>query len=487
MTIQNASGELFRYEAVERHILSLIEAGELRPGERIPSLRVLGSRFGVSVSTVNQAYVSLEGQGVIEARPKSGFFVRRNFRRPSAPEPATGPEPAQAQAPREVNRNTIIRQVLNEMAREDILPLGVARISPDLLPVKALGRIMSRVVSEQGRKAASYGEVIGDEGLRRQIAFRMADLGVEAPPDQMVVTAGAMEALFIALRSVTRPGDNVIIASPSYYCFLQLLENIGLRAIELPSTPEGGIDPDELERAVSRFNVAACILSPNFNNPDGALIPDENKEKIMGILTRRSVPLIEDDVYGDVYFGRKRPLTCKSFDKKGLALYCSSFSKTLCPGYRVGWMLPGAFAEMAFEIKATTSVSSSSPGQMAVAEYLRGGQYDRHLRSLRAAMARQARTMEDRILRYFPDGVRVTRPEGGAVLWVGLPGGADSGRFYYEAKARGIGVAPGSIFSTRDKFRNCVRLSHGSPWSDELEEGMRVLGEIAGRLMTRPS
>ncbi len=480
MAIQRASGELYRYEAVERHILSLIESGELTPGDRIPSLRNIGSRFGVSVSTVNQAYMALEGQGVIEARPKSGFFVRSACNRPPAP----APEAKRECAPRAVTRSGLIRQVLNEMASEDILPLGVARTSPDLLPVKALGRIMSRVVSDSGRKAAGYGDVIGDVGLRRQIAFRMADLGIDVSPDRMIVTAGAMEALFIALRSVTRPGDNVIIASPSYYCFLQLLENIGLRALELPSRPDGGIDPDELERVVARYNVAACILAPNFNNPDGALIPDESKEKIAGILARRSVPLIEDDVYGDVYFGRKRPLTCKSFDKKGLVLYCSSFSKTLCPGYRVGWMLPGAFSEMAFEIKATTSVSSCSPVQMAVAEYLRAGLYDRHLRGLRAAMARQARTMEERIRRYFPEGVRMTRPEGGAVLWVELPGGVDASRFYYEARAKDIGVAPGNIFSTCDKFSECVRISYGSPWSPELEEGVRVLGEIAGRLMS---
>jgi len=327
-----------------------------------------------------------------------------------------------------------------------------------------------------------YGDVVGDQGLRRQIAMRMADLGIDAPPDRMIITAGAMEALFVALRSVTRPGDNVIIASPSYYCFLQLLENMGLRALELDSDPDRGIDPDELARVAARYNVAACILSPNFNNPDGAMIPDANKEKIVDILAKSGTPLIEDDVYGDVYFGKRRPLTCKSFDRKGLVLYCSSFSKTLCPGYRVGWMLPGAYFDKSFEMKATTSVSSATPSQMAVAEYLGMGGYDRHLRTLRAAVTRQARTMEARIIKYFPEGVRVTRPQGGAVLWVRLPGGVDAGRFFYAAMDEGIGVAPGTIFSTCDKFSDCVRLSHGSPWSEALEDGMRVLGEIAARL-----
>ncbi len=471
-------GELFRYEAVEKRILALIDSGELGPGDKIPSLRGMGAKLGLSVSTVNQAYMELERLGVIEARPKSGFFVRAARKRPPAPEPPRRRECA----PRAVTRSGLILQVLNEFAGYDHLPLGAARTSSDLLPVKALSRIMTRVMAERGWQATSYGDVVGDQGLRRQIALRMADLGIEASPERMIVTAGAMEALFVALRSVTRPGDNVIIASPSYYCFLQLLENMGLRALELDSRPDRGIDPDELERVAARYNVAACILAPNFNNPDGALIPDANKEKIVGILAKSGTPLIEDDVYGDVYFGKRRPLTCKSFDRKGLVLYCSSFSKVLCPGYRVGWMLPGAFFDKAFEMKATTSVSSAGPSQMTVAEYLGMGGFDRHLRGLRAAMARQARIMESRVLRYFPEGVGVTRPEGGAVLWVRLPGGVDASRFYYAAREAGIAVAPGNIFSTCDKYGDCVRLSHGSPWNDALEDGMRVLGEIAARL-----
>ena len=475
-----ADGDLYRYEAVERHVLDMIKAGEIGRGARIPSLRSMGSRLGVSISTVNQAYMELERRGVVEARPKSGFYVRDDYRSASC----SVPEPAKCCGePVDVNRTALIHQVLGTFARTDLAPLGVAQVQEEMLPVKTLGRLMSRVVSRDPLAATRYEVVSGDEGLRRQIALRMAALGAPARPERMIITVGAMEALYIALRSVTRPGDNVVIASPSYYCFLQLLENIGLRAIEIPSRPGVGVDPDDLERVVAKFNVKACILNTNFNNPDGALIPDENKEKIVGILARKGAPLIEDDVYGDLWFGRLRPKTCKTFDKKGLVMYCSSFSKTLCPGYRVGWIEPGAFFREAFEIKATTTVASSTPAQLTVAEYLREDRYDRHLRTLRSPLSRQAGMMAEEVVRYFPDGVRVTRPAGGVVLWVKLPGGADAGALFYEARKNGVSVAPGNIFSTRDRYGNFLRLCFGLPWSEDVEDAVKMLGDIAWRLV----
>lgn len=478
----STGAELFRYRGVEKCVLEMIESGALRPGDRAPSLRSLSSRLKVSVATVNQAYVELERRGVVEARPRSGFFVRSLARR-------TTPAPSKAAlstASNTVNRGALIRMVLDTVGREDILPFGVATTAEELLPVKQLARVLASVVRSSQSRAVNYGAVAGDLELRRQIAFRAIDSGARFEPEGALVTAGALEALYIAVRAVTRPGDTVAIASPSYYCFLQLLENLGLRAIEIPSCPECGVDPAELETTLNRFDVKACILSLNFNNPDGSLTPEDAKQRIVAALAERRIPCIEDDVYGELHFGSERPRTLKSYDEKGLVLHCSSFSKTLAPGFRVGWLAPGAFFEKAFEIKATTNVSTATPTQLAVAEYLRIGQFDRHLRRLRSALHEQMELMRACVLEHFPAETKITKPTGGSALWLELPG-LDSIRFFYEAKALGVGVAPGVVFSARDKFNCFVRLSYGSLWTEESAKGIRALGQLAARLVAGDS
>jgi DNA-binding transcriptional MocR family regulator len=476
MAETGAGMELFRYRGVEKCVLEMIESGALRPGDRAPSLRSLSSRLKVSVATVSQAYVELERRGVVEARPRSGFFVR-----PQARRSATAPsKAAPATTSNTVNRGALIRMVLDTVGREDILPFGVATTAEELLPVKQLARVLGGVVRSAQRRAVNYGTVIGDPELRRQIAFRAIDSGARFEPEGALVTSGALEALYIAVRAVTRPGDTVAIASPSYYCFLQLLENLGLRSIEIPSCPECGVDPAELETTLDRFDVKACILSLNFNNPDGSLTPEDAKRRIVSALAKRRIPCIEDDVYGDLYFGAARPRTLKSYDEEGLVLHCSSFSKTLAPGFRVGWLAPGAFFEKAFEIKATTNVSTAMPTQLAVAEYLRIGQYDRHLRRLRGALHEQMELMRACVVEHFPPETKITKPTGGSALWLELPG-LDSIRFFYEAKALGVGVAPGVVFSARDKYNSFVRLSYGSLWTTASEEGVRLLGALAAR------
>lgn len=475
MVLPGIDDGIFRYVSVEKYILSLIESGDLRPGDRIPSLRTLGGRLGVSVSTVNQGYVALERRGVVEARPKSGFFVRAKPVRPPAPRPIGVP----AKAPTAVNRGALIREVLGAMGRRDIVPLGVAQTDESFLPTKALARLLAKIAGSNQDNVAAYEGVWGNMMLRRQIAWRLGEAGINASPEDVMITSGAMEALYIALRSVTRPGDNVAIASPSYYCFLQLLENFGLRAVELPSYADGGVRPADLQTALERFDVKAVILTPNYNNPDGSCIPDPAKKEIAALSAAHGVPVLEDDVYGDLHFDSQRPRCIKSYDTSGGVLHCSSFSKTLAPGFRVGYLLPGRFASKAFEIKGTTNVCCATPTQLAIGHYLAHGTFERHLRKVRSVLERQASMMQDHILRHFPEGTRVTHPRGGTVVWVQLPDQVDAIALFYEAKTKGIGLAPGNIFSTCDQFAHFVRLSYGNAWSADVEAAVVTLGELA--------
>lgn len=470
-----AASDPFRYEAVRRHVLDMIDSGALRPGDRTPSLRRLSTGLRVSLSTVVEAFARLESEGILEARPKSGFFLRRD--RQAMPEPK--PRSPQPGVPETLNRAKLIQQVLEQMHRRDRLPMGVARTDERLLPFTRLNRILGQVLRENGDQAAAYEGVLGHEPLRRQIALRGMEAGAELRAGEIMVTSGAMEALHIALRCVTRPGDTVLIASPTYYCFLQLLEDLGLRVIEIPSRPGSGIRPGDVAHAVERFKVATCVLTPNFNNPDGSLLPEEAKAEIVAILAGQGIPLIEDDVYGDIHFTPRRPMICKAFDQAGLVLSCSSFSKTLAPGYRVGWLAPGRFLAKAMEIKATLNVTSATPTQMAVAEYLRAGHYHRHLKRLRPAVQAQMNAVRTQVAQFFPPGTTATRPEGGTVLWVELPGGADSVTFMRRAQEREIGVAPGVLFSSQDRFASFVRLSASLPASPELTQALATLGEIA--------
>jgi len=475
MEARHARPDIYRYQAVEKHIMTMIGSGALGLDDKLPSLRSLSANLRVSISTVNQAYIELEHKGVIESRPRSGFFVRQESRR--LPRTETSPTPMNE--PRPVTRSGLIQTVLESVGRADIVPLGVVAPGASLLPLKEMARIMGSVVKNDPWRAMGYAPIPGDPELIRQIAFRSMEHGIPAKPDDPLITAGCMEALYLSLRSICRRGDTVLIQSPTYYCFLQLLETLGLRAIEAPSDPETGVSPKELRRALQTFDISACVLAPNFNNPDSSLTPDDAKKEIVTILARHNIPLVEDDVSSDLYFGTKRPGTYKQFDKKGLVLLCSSFSKTIAPGYRIGWMLPGRFRQKALEIKATTNVSTSAPAQMAIAEYLRQGRMERHLKKLRGTVEKQMDTMQLHLGRHFPEGTRVTHPRGGAVLWMELPKNVDSVELFFQARAKSIGIAPGAIFSTQDKFTNYIRISCGFPWSEQIHEGIRTLGEMA--------
>lgn len=472
--------EDFRYRQIEQHLLQQIASGTLGPGARLPSLRHVSLRSRVAVSTVLQAYAELERKGVIESRPRSGFFVRRDVQ--ELPPPPRNPRPVLR--PHTINRSQLISAVLEGVGDRELLPLGINCPSEDLLPYRELAKVASRLSREDPKRQVAYLPVEGSPELRRQLSLRAAQAGLDVRPEEIIITCGALEALHVAVRSLVRAGDNVLIQAPSYFCFQQLLENQGVRSIEIPSHPRHGVQPADVERALERFDIRACIFTPNFNNPDGSLTPDEAKREIVRLLAARNIPLIEDDVAGDLHFGPTRPSVFKMYDEDGLVVLCSSFSKTLCPGYRIGWIMPGRFYREAYEVKATTNVCSATLTQEAVAMYLREGRYDRHLRSLRRALREQTQAMQLRVSRTFPEGTRVGRPEGGGVLWVELPRGVDSVELMYRAREEGISIAPGTIFATQDRFAGHVRLNCGNPWSDDMARGIERLGALVHGMLS---
>lgn len=471
-----------RYEQLAADIARSIQEGVLRRGERLPSVRQTSRSRSVSPSTVFQAYYLLEARGLIAARERSGYFVTAGANSlPSLPD-----TPASVhQDVTQIDVSALVFEVLESTRARKVVPLGSAFPSPLLFPMQRLARTLASSVQgmDPWNTVADIGP--GDADLRRQIALRYMIDGMNVLMEDIVITNGALEGLNLCLAAVTRPGDTVLIESPTFYAALQSIERNGLRAFEVPSHPRDGIDLDAMERALERHKPRACWLMTTFQNPQGSLLSDARKQALVELLTRFDVPLIEDDVYAELYFGSARPLPAKAFDRTGLVMHCSSFSKCLAPGYRVGWVAAGRYAKKVEQLKLTSTLATSVPSQIALAHYLQKGGYDRHLRNLRHALLLQQIKFIEAVERYFPAGTRLTTPSGGYFLWVKLPDGVDALALHRAALNNGISIAPGPIFSAHRQYTDYIRLNYGHLWDAQMEQAIEKLGQLIRQLAKR--
>lgn len=472
------------YEEVAGRIIRLIDQGTYRPGDRLPSVRQLSSQAGVSLSTVMEAYRRLEDRGRIRARPQSGYYVQREPAAPTKPvlRPAEPDISRPTPEPTPVTSRDLTLRVMRHHADPSLVPLGAAIPNPGLLPLDKLNLALTRAVRRAGASGHTYDPPPGCEALRVQVARRLVSAGCALAPEQIVTTAGGQEALGLCLRAVCKPGDTVAIESPIYYGVLQAIEMQGLQALEIPTHPREGISLDALEYVLGQNKISACVVIPNYSNPIGSLMSDENKKRLVEMLAQRGVPLIEDDIYGELGFGPTRPKAAKAWDTAGGVMLCSSVSKTLSPGYRVGWVAPGRpQAEVECQ-KMVANLGNPLPTQLAVAEFLASGGYDHHLRRVRRVHAQQTTLMAQAVAHFLPEGTRVTRPQGGFVLWVELPQDVDSLRLFEAALAHGISLAPGPMFSARQRYGNFVRLNTAF-WSPQVEEALEKLGQLVATQM----
>lgn len=468
-----------RYERLADELASAIRAGTLRAGDRLPSVRAAAASHGVHASTVFQAYYLLEARGLARARPRSGYFVIDPADAPRALQATSAPDSESV----DVDVSERVFAILEATTKREVVPFGSAFPSPHLFPLQRLAKTLAATVQKIDPRASVEYLIQGNAQLRRQIARRYVADGIAMQADDLVVTNGAMEALNLCLAAVTQPGGAVVVESPTFYAALQALERLRLRAIEVPTHPEQGIDLDALADALKRRRPQACWLMTNFQNPLGSTMPEAKKRDLVALLARHRTPLIEDDVYGELYFGAQRPKPAKAFDREGWVLHCASFSKCLAPGYRVGWAAPGRFVHDVARLKLSTSLTASVPAEAALGAFLERGGYDRHLRRLRSAFAHQQQAMIAAIARHLPAATRITRPHGGYFLWAELAPGADAVDLHRRALVRNISVAPGPIFSSRGEFGRFLRLNYGSPWDERAEQAMATLA----RLMRRAS
>jgi DNA-binding transcriptional MocR family regulator len=462
------------YERLAEHVAALIATGSLHPRERLPSVRQLARERRVSVATALHAYELLEARGLVETRPRSGFYVSVGKSLAAAP-----PRTRTTARTTRVAVTELVFEILDAVRDRDVVPFGSAFPSPNLFPWHKLARELGAAARQMDPWSTVESLPPGSGELRRQIARRYLRFGARVLADEIVITSGAMEALNLALQTVTKPGDAVAIESPSFYGCLQAIESLGLRAVELPTDPRDGVSLSALEGAIDAHRVRACWFMTSFQNPLGATMPDEKKRALVRLLDTRDVPLIEDDVYAELYFGARRPQPAKAFDSRGLVLHCGSFSKCLAPGYRVGWVAAGQFARDVQRRKIMTSISTSIPVQDGIARMLRRGGYDQHLEKLRRTLAAQQAALLDSLQRHWRGNYRVTRPEGGYFVWLELPRSVDGLELHARALEDGISVAPGPIFSPRREYRNCIRLNYGHPWTQDLDRAIQRLARLA--------
>ena len=462
------------YHQVADQIHELIRAGTLRAGERVPSVRRLSHQQGCSVSTVLQAYQRLEDNGIIEARPQSGYYVRRL--------PAAVQEPAPSRPPRralKVEVNDLADAMLAHANDPGFVAFGSGCPSPELFPLERVRRVLSSMARRDRDALGRYGLPPGTERLRRAVARRALDWGCRVDYRDLVTTSGCMEAINLCLRAVTRPGDLVALESPTYFGFLQILQSLGLRALEIPTHPRSGISLEALELALAEHPVRALLVMPNVSNPIGATMSDASKKRLVELLAQKSVPLIEAHIYADLHFGPISPKAAKAYDRSGNVMLCGSFSKTLSPGLKVGWIVPGRWRDALRMLKFVASGGQNELVELAVAELVESGGYERSLRSLRRRFESQVDAARGIIAEAFPRGTRVTRPSGGYILWLELPKSCDTVALFEALVERGITIGPGPMFSATQRYRNCMRVSLGSVWTPRHEQALREVGRLA--------
>jgi DNA-binding transcriptional MocR family regulator len=458
------------YRELADEVQKLIDKRSLRVGQRLPSVRVTARQRQISIGTVMQAYVVLENRGYIEARPKSGYYVRRR------PQDASKASPGSVLGPAvRIEEKDLTEHMMDLSLDPTYFPLGNAFPAPGLLGLEKVARVAAAVARSDSGILGRYALGRSYQPFVQELSRRYFQSGTALGHEDFIVTSSCSEALHLALGSVARAGDVVIVESPAYFNFLRIISSLGLKAIEVPVDQKRGLSLEALKVALDGNDAKAVIVTPNFHNPTGACMPNSRKEELYSILCDYDIPAIEDDIYADLHYGPVRPKPLKAWDRDGRVLLCSSLSKTVGPGLSLGWISAGRYRDQIDDAK--WSNTPLYPQKVAL-HILQEG-YDRHLRRLRSEFERQVAAVSTAVRTYFPKGTRVTDPAGGFVLWVELPPAVDAVRLRHGALKEKIVIAPGPIFSVRDQFRNCIRINCGVPWSSAFERAIQTLGRLA--------
>lgn len=453
-----------RYRQLAEKFIDDIRAGKLAAGDRLLSLRQFARQHGVSLSTAVSCYAELESLGWLVARPKAGFFVAP--KRLATQRPEWTPFASQVATPPGQQRYA---SVLSG-------PLGTARLSLDEASQSALERSFRRAMKRAGQRLSCYPAAQGEAALREALAGHFSQCGFALDGDELVISHGCMDAVKTALEVCTRPGDAVAISSPCYNGLLDVLSQLSLRIVEIPSLDEG-IDLDQLEHHLQLGTVQAGLFCTTHMNPQGITMSVAQKQRLAQLANRYRVPVIEDDVYLELAHHQHVPLPAAYHDEEGFVVWCGSVSKTLSPSYRLGWCRPGRY----FQPYVQRTLGVPTLMQLALADFIDAGAYARHLKHTRYRLARDKQQYLDYLARHLPEGCRISQPDGGLVLWIQVPG-LDSWTLGQAAEQAGLDIRVGALFTASDRYRDCLRINIGFPFDEPVQRELQALCGLIDRM-----
>ncbi|CDG21409.1 Transcriptional regulator containing a DNA-binding HTH domain and an aminotransferase domain [Xenorhabdus poinarii G6] len=470
---------MFTYEIIADEVATAITNGQLQPGTRIRSIRAYANSRNISINTVKTAYRLLEDRGLIVARPQSGYFVNHTL-----PELL---EQQHAHTFREklplTGINRLFSTILEYQAKEGYLDLALACPTGDrFYPANRLRKLTSQLIRSTKTSLTSYTLPPGSFRLRSQIARRGLHLGMVLSADDILITHGTMEALSLAVRATTRPGDRIAVETPTFYNLYPMLEDLGRRIIEIKTHPHTGMCLDTLQKLIDKGEISAVMTIPSGHNPLGFTMPEENRRRLAKMANRYQIPVIEDAMYAELQYSERPVFNIKAFDEDGWVLVCASYTKTVAPDFRIGWLEAGRFRDLVHQLKFTTTVAESTILTETLGMFLENGSYDLHLRHLKRLYNSQIDSIRACIAKHFPEGTRVSRPQCGFILWLELPKGLDTLLLFHSALDEKILCMPGLLCSGNQSFNHCLRLAVCFEFDESHLDGIARLGKLACHL-----
>ncbi len=452
----------------------MIDSGIYKAEEKLPSIRNLHKENGLSIGTVLQSFNYLLDKGLVISREKSGYFVNHSLGK-RLPLPKALPA---SLSERSVHIDQLLQKLRINGTSRNFVTFANALPDNRLLPFNSIKRAIQQTSRDSSGNYLKLESRIGNQELREEIAKRSFLWKGSTHADELIITNGATEAILCCLKAVTKPGDTVLVQDPCYYGIMQVLEALDLKIATIPSHPETGISVDDVKEACEKLAIKACVLVSNFNNPDGASISTEGKKQLAEFANSHQIPLVEDDIYGELFFKGSRPDTIKAYDTDGWVMYCSSFTKTLVPGFRIGWCAAGRFTYDVARIKSMHNGSTSNFSQRVVLQLLSSGSYERHLQKLRLELNKNLIRTTSLIEQHFPKGTKVTRPKGGLVIWVELPENINAADFQEKAFQHEVSYAPGELFSSKGDYQHYIRISYCNLWENKVQKALVKLGDL---------
>jgi len=461
-----------RYQYLASVISQRIEQGLYPVGVRLPSIRVLSKEHGVSITTVQQAYRELEEQQWVEARAKSGYFVAHRKIRLELPTSCNVTQ-CSLTIPQWDQVLAMVRP-----AKAGEIALGFA--APDITSssLKPLTRTLSHLSQRHSLRTFDDEDIQGCFELREQIARLLIDSGSHMDASDILITNGCREALSIAIRCVCKPGDIVAVEKPCFHAGIQLLHGLGMNLLEIPTDPTTGISVEALELALDQWPIKAILVTPTGNNPLGYNMPIERRKALLRLAQDHDVAIVEDDVYGELSYPFPRPATLTSMDDTGNVMLCSSFSKTLAPGLRIGWIAPGSYMNRAIHMKYISTGPTASLPQLAIVDFIQQGHYLKHVRRMRSQYQHNRGLITGWIMDYFPCGTRISRPQGGFLLWIELDKRIDTQWLNRRLSDLGISIAIGAVFAAAAKYDSCLRINYARQLTDDIKNAIQRIGEV---------